>query len=88
MNWDLLPEPLPEMVEIKVDGKEFKIGEQTQATIDQLTNNQQDLMENFGVPGTTARLDKPFAMGKYEITYEQYDYYVWQQRKAGRMKGS
>jgi hypothetical protein len=33
MKWDLLPEPLPQMVEIKVDGKEFKIGEQTQSTI-------------------------------------------------------
>lgn len=25
-----------------------------------------------------------FSMGQFEVTYEQYDYYVWQQRKVGK----
>lgn len=29
-------------------------------------------------------LDKPFALGKYEVTFLQYDYYVWDQKRRGR----
>lgn len=83
INWGLWPEPLPEMVDIPASKGEFKMGELDAKWI-ATVKGQPEFMENFGVPGTTASVDKAFAIGKYEITYEQYDYYVWQQRKAGK----
>ena len=32
-------------------------------------------------PPRKVRIDKPFWIGKYEVTYAQYDYYVWQQQQ-------
>ena len=28
-------------------------------------------------------LSKPFALGKYEVTFREYDYYVWNQQRRG-----
>jgi formylglycine-generating enzyme required for sulfatase activity len=88
MNWGLLPEPLPEMAEIPASKGEFQSGEldkdfgemANQSLKEQGTYNQQ----NFGYPPITASIPAPFAIGKHEISYEQYDYYVWQQRRAGK----
>lgn len=29
-------------------------------------------------------MDKPYALGKYEVTFLQYDYYVWHQQRKGK----
>jgi formylglycine-generating enzyme required for sulfatase activity len=50
----------------------------TAAMKQQGVHNQQ----NFGYPSADAELDNDFTMGKYEVTYTQYDYYIWQQQTA------
>ena len=87
MHWGLLPEPLPEMVEIPLPQGEIKLGEQNaeqgQALNEWLTQGKAIEQQNFGYPPTVGRVDAGFWLGKYEVTYEQYDYYVWQQHRAG-----
>jgi formylglycine-generating enzyme required for sulfatase activity len=29
-------------------------------------------------------LSKPFALGRYEVTFQEYDYYVWDQQRQGK----
>ncbi|OQX03388.1 MAG: hypothetical protein BWK73_39715 [Thiothrix lacustris] len=90
MNWDLLPKPYPEMVEIPASEGEFQSGEldkdfgemANRSLKEQGTYNSQ----NFGYPSITVSVPVPFAIGKHEISYEQYDYYVWQQRRSGKNK--
>lgn len=36
----------------------------------------------MGIPPVMATLTEAFALGKYEVTYAQYDYYVWSQQRA------
>ncbi len=38
--------------------------------------------QNFGYPPADAELETDFMIGKYEVTYTQYDYYLWQQKTA------
>jgi len=38
----------------------------------------------FGPPGVSVHVEG-FDMGAYELTYDEYDYYVWRQQRAGRM---
>jgi formylglycine-generating enzyme required for sulfatase activity len=88
MDWGLLPEPLPEMVEIHASQGEFQAGE-LDKTFGETANQSLQAgktydLQNFGYPPITASIPTPFSIGKYEITYEQYDYYVWQQRRAGK----
>lgn len=33
----------------------------------------------------TIKIKKPFQLGKYEVTYRQYDYFVWAQKHAGHV---
>lgn len=79
MNLGWLPEPLPEVVKIPASNGEFKMGELEDSWVETVKRHPK-FIENFGIPSTTATIDKPFYMGKYEVTYEQYDYYIWQQR--------
>ncbi len=37
--------------------------------------------ERFGIPGTTVDIKDNFYLSRYEITYEQFDYYVWEQQR-------
>ncbi|MEA3411331.1 MAG: SUMF1/EgtB/PvdO family nonheme iron enzyme, partial [Pseudomonadota bacterium] len=76
IDWGLLPKPLPELVQIEASDGEFDIGELDEGFI-AAVNQQPEFRKNFGVPGTTATIDRPFDIGKFEVTYEQYDYYVW-----------
>jgi formylglycine-generating enzyme required for sulfatase activity len=85
MNWGLLPEPLPEVIDIPTPKGEFRVGEYDKS-FGEMANkslNQagQHNFLNFGYPNTSATVQNSFAFGKYEVTYEQYDYYVWQQDK-------
>ncbi|CAG0906977.1 unnamed protein product [Cyprideis torosa] len=84
MEWGLLGEDLPIMVEIALPEGQIRVGEYDNA-VGEAVNRQlqaQGLAAaiNIGYPATVAMLDKPYALGKYEVTYQQYDYYVWTQR--------
>jgi formylglycine-generating enzyme required for sulfatase activity len=81
MDLGWLAEPLPELVEIRASDDEFQMGELDEGWVEVL-KGQPRFIENFGIPSTTATIGQPFGIGKYEITYEQYDYYVWQRQGA------
>ncbi|MGD8932597.1 MAG: SUMF1/EgtB/PvdO family nonheme iron enzyme, partial [Chromatiales bacterium] len=84
MNWGLLKEPLPDLVKIPAAAEEVRIGELDDAfgemTVQVLTERGQLGLNNFGYPTAVATLSQPFEIGRTELTYEQYDYYVWQQQ--------
>ncbi|MEI2768088.1 MAG: SUMF1/EgtB/PvdO family nonheme iron enzyme [Nitrosomonas sp.] len=42
-----------------------------------------ELEKHFGVPGKPIEISQAFYLGKTEVTYDQYDYYVWQQHRSG-----
>ena len=73
--------PLPELVAIPAGS--FAMGEQDDAFVKQLP---EELLANFGVPGGHIEIAQGFSLGRYEVTYEQFDYYVWEQQRAGRGK--
>lgn len=79
MNLGWLKEPLPELVEIQVSAGEFQMGELDEDFVNTV-KSQPEFMKNFGVPSTTTTIDTPFAIGRYEVSYEEYDFYVWQQQ--------
>ena len=66
--------PLPELVSIPAGS--FKMGEHRKAFIEMLGDEK----NYFGVPGKSIQISKPFYLGKTEVTYEQFDYYVWRQQ--------
>lgn len=72
--------PLPELKGISKG--EFDMGEQDMAFIKNLENVKKKL---FGVPGTPVQIT-PFHLGVTEVTYEQFDYYVWEQQRTGNLK--
>ena len=88
MAWDVLPKPYPEMVEIPAAAGELQVGELDKAFGERTSQWLQEQgtykLQNFGYPPLTATLATPFALGQYEVTYEQYDYYVWQQQNKGK----
>ena len=57
----------------------FNMGEQDATFIASLGEAE----KHFGVPGKAIQMTQPFYLSTTEITYEQYDYYVWQQHRAG-----
>ncbi|OQW40085.1 MAG: hypothetical protein A4S08_05825 [Proteobacteria bacterium SG_bin4] len=61
----------------------FNMGEQDAAFIANLGEYE----KHFGVPGKTIQMAQPFYLSTTEITYEQYDYYVWQQHRSGYKVG-
>jgi len=70
--------PVPEMVAIPPGSVDM--GERDKKF---LADYGPDAMQYLGVPGTHADIGKGFSLGKYEVTYDQFDYYVWAQRRAG-----
>ncbi len=71
--------PLPALTEKPIPSGSFNMGEQDAAFIANLGEAE----KNFGVPGKPIDIARPFYLGKTEVTYEQYDYYVWQQHRSG-----
>ncbi len=37
----------------------------------------------FGFPGRHVEIAKGFRLGRHEVTYDQFDYYVWTEHRAG-----
>jgi len=81
MRLGLSEEPLPELVEIPVPNGEIRIGELDEKfgkkAKQSLTEKGFWNSQNFGYPSRLAAIGQAFAIGRYELTYEQYDYYVW-----------
>lgn len=77
--WGVLPEPLPSVIDIPISNS-FLMGEPNQQAALFLEKPNPKEVMNFGYPPKQVMISKPFALGKYEVTYEQYDYYVWQQQ--------
>ncbi len=71
--------PLPDLVPIS-PGK-FDMGEQDEGFLKRVSKES---WQYLGVPGKPIVIEKSFFMGKYEVTYEEFDYYVWEQQRAGR----
>ncbi|PXW88905.1 formylglycine-generating enzyme required for sulfatase activity [Nitrosomonas sp. Nm84] len=71
--------PLPDLTEKPISPGSFNMGEQDAAFI----ANLGELEKHFGVPSKAIEITQPFYLGKNEITYDQYDYYVWQQHRSG-----
>lgn len=74
LGW--LPEPLPEMVRIPTGIA--KMGEQDTEFIKAMSNIY---YPHLGYPGGVVKITQSYFLGKYEITYEQYDYYIWTQQQ-------
>ena len=73
--------PVPEMVAIPAG--RFDMGEQDQAFIDSDARTAVTRTE-FGIPGRKGvAIASGFALGRTEVTYDQFDYYVWQQQRGG-----
>jgi formylglycine-generating enzyme required for sulfatase activity len=72
---------LPEMVTVPAGS--FDMGEQDKKFVAQLGPDQ---LPEFGAPGVHVQIGNSFSIGKYEVTYEQFDYYVWSQHRAGRLE--
>lgn len=70
----------PALTEKPIPAGSFDMGEQDAAFIATLG----EYAKHFGVPGKPVQIAQPFYLGKTEITYEQYDYYVWQQHRSGK----
>ncbi len=71
--------PLPEMVAIR-SGK-FDMGEQDREF--EKTVRPEDL-RYWGIPFQKGvEIAEGFTLGKHEVTYDEFDYYVWQQSRAG-----
>lgn len=73
--WWLGLGPLPELVEIKPGG--FTMG--CLKGRDDVNSTQCESNESRQV-----QIDLPFSLGKNEVTFIQYDYYVWSQKRRGK----
>ncbi|MFM8342537.1 MAG: SUMF1/EgtB/PvdO family nonheme iron enzyme, partial [Methylomonas sp.] len=74
--------PLPVMVEIPAG--QFRMGEIDPAFIELVREEEND--SHFGIPATRAVISEPFAMGAYETSFREYDYYVWHSHQQGNLK--
>lgn len=80
MNIGWLPESLPVMVEIPVTvGVKFQMGELNA----EFAKDNPSIQQNLGYPTVEAEISVPYSLGMHEVTYEQYDFYIWQQRRRG-----
>ena len=69
--------PLPDLVPIPPGALEM--GEHDDAFLKTIDKKY---FRNFGVPGTAIEIERGFQLGGSEITYDEYDYYVWHQQRA------
>lgn len=69
---------LPELVLLPAGS--FDMGEQNQEFIKALIYTDKKF---FGDPGKHIQIGLPFYLGKTEVTYEQYDYYIREQQQNG-----
>ena len=70
--------PVPELVVIPAGS--FDMGEQSKEFLNAVPEK---VIPNFGFPGRRVDIAQGFSLGKYEVTYEQFDRYVWDRHRAG-----
>ncbi|HND35729.1 MAG TPA: SUMF1/EgtB/PvdO family nonheme iron enzyme, partial [Nitrosomonas sp.] len=70
---------LPELTDKPIPAGSFAMGEQDAV----FSANLGEYEKNFGVPGKAVSITQPFHLSNTEVTYQQYDYYVWQQHRIG-----
>jgi formylglycine-generating enzyme required for sulfatase activity len=58
-----------------VDGRDYASFEKC--------NDQAGL--GYEIPAHEVTLTQPFQLGKYEVTFMEYDYYVWDQQRKGKV---
>ena len=73
---------LPVLTDKPIPIGSFDMGEQDQEFID----DAGEFKKLYGVPVKSIQITQPFYLGKTEVTYEQFDYFVWQQHRAGNME--
>ncbi|MEZ5535774.1 MAG: SUMF1/EgtB/PvdO family nonheme iron enzyme [Thiolinea sp.] len=86
MDLGLLDKPFPEMIEKEIQPPvgTFAVGE-FDDEFGVMANNsleQQGALgqQNFGYPATTdATIESAYSIGKYEVSYAEYDYFIWQE---------
>lgn len=93
MDWGLLEKPVPEVVEKAIQPPEgtFKVGEFDTEFGEMANRSLQEQgafgQQNFGHPATPeATIEQAYGLGKYEVSYQQYDYFIWQQGVALGLK--
>jgi formylglycine-generating enzyme required for sulfatase activity len=70
--------PVPEMVAVPAGS--FEQGEQDAA----FRNSYREADRHYwGAPVSRVEIPKEFGLSKHEVTYDQFDYYVWAQHRAG-----
>ncbi|MBK7954966.1 MAG: SUMF1/EgtB/PvdO family nonheme iron enzyme [Candidatus Accumulibacter sp.] len=69
--------PLPELVEIPAGS--LAMGEQDPEFLKQVGEKKWRFL---GVPSAQIAIASGFRLGRYEVSYEQFDYYVWEQQRA------
>ncbi len=79
MDLGWMDAPLPILIEIAASASPFQMGDLDKRFVDNV-KTQPEFIKNFGIPTTEATIKAPFSIGQYEVTYQQYDYYVWQQQ--------
>ncbi len=72
--------PLPVLVSIPAPNGPYNIGEYDASFVQQYSS---EVHQYLGVPNAKVIIDAPFTIGQTEVTYEQYDYYVWLQQRVG-----
>lgn len=75
--------PLPELVSIGAN-EPFLMGETDIDIINTIDETRQQL--NFGYPPKVHDALPPFLIGKFETTFEEFDYFVWHQNHNGNYK--
>ncbi|RDE50936.1 MAG: TIR domain-containing protein [Candidatus Accumulibacter meliphilus] len=70
--------PVPELLPISAGS--LDMGEQNKAFVKELPKEK---WPDFGVPGIHVEIRQGFNLAKHEVTYEEFDYYVWEQHRAG-----
>lgn len=70
---------LPVLTDKPIPTGAFNMGEQDA----EISANLGENAKYLGVPGKAIHVEQSFYLSKTEVTYQQYDYYVWQQHRIG-----
>ncbi|MBU0655215.1 MAG: formylglycine-generating enzyme family protein [Gammaproteobacteria bacterium] len=75
--------PFPEMSEVIPPGK-FTMGcVEGRDNVEGVEKCDEKVGYGGEVPAHEVTLTRPFQLGKYEVTFMEYDYYVWDQQRRG-----
>jgi len=86
MRLGVLPEPVPRLVRVEPPAPSgaFRVGERDEEIIDSSRRDRPELLQYLGIPWSEGQINASFAIGVHEVTYEQFDWYVWSSRREGK----